>query len=139
MSGEKPVRQEKSTTEEAGEDSLPALQSWLGPFNEGVITGAEGRARVTGPCGDTMEIYLRIDNERIVESRFQVTGCAVSRACASAAAALAKGKVLEEAWDIDEKEILKTVQMVPDGERHCALLARDTLHQALENYIKSPG
>jgi nitrogen fixation NifU-like protein len=73
-----------------------------------------------------------------VESRFLVSGCEVSRACASAAAALAKGKGLEEAWDIDEKEILQTVQMVPDGERHCALLARDTLRQALENFIKNP-
>jgi nitrogen fixation protein NifU and related proteins len=134
----KPDRQEGPIAKEPASPSTPAVQSWLGPYNEGVIEGAEGRARVTGPCGDTMEIYLRIHEERIVESRFQVTGCAVSRACASAAAALANGKGLEEAWDIDEKEILKTVQMVPDDDRHCALLARDTLRQALENYIKSP-
>jgi nitrogen fixation protein NifU and related proteins len=138
MASTKQDRQGGPITKKPASPSIPAVQSWLGPFNEGVIEGAEGRARVTGPCGDTMEITLRIDNERIVESRFQVNGCAVSRACASAAAALANGKGLEEAWDIDEKEILKTVQMVPDGERHCALLARDTLRQALENYIKSP-
>lgn len=138
MSITKPDRQEGPIAKETASPSTPAVQAWLGPYNEGVIEDAEGRARVTGPCGDTMEIYLRIHEERIVESRFQVTGCAVSRACASAAAALANGKGLEEAWDIDEKEILKTVQMVPDNDRHCALLARDTLRQALENYIKSP-
>lgn len=138
MSITTPDRQGGPITKKPASPSTPAVQSWLGPFNEGVIEGAEGRARVTGPCGDTMEITLRIDNERIVESRFQVSGCAVSRACASAAAALAKGKGLEEAWDIDEKEILQTVQMVPEGDRHCALLARDTLRQALENFIKNP-
>jgi nitrogen fixation protein NifU and related proteins len=139
MSITKHDRQESPNKEEiTSSPSAPAVQSWLGPFNEGVIEGAEGRARVTGPCGDTMEIYLRIRNEHIIDSRFRVNGCAVSRACASAAAALANGKGLEEAWDIDEKEILRTLQMVPDSERHCALLARDTLRQALENYIKSP-
>ena len=65
----------------------------------------DGLAIVTGPCGDTMEISLRIEGNRITESRFQVKGCAVSRACASNAAALAKGKELEEAWDIDERDI----------------------------------
>lgn len=130
-------QQKRLPSEETPSTPAPAVQSWLGPYNEGVIEAAEGWARVTGPCGDTMEIHLRIHDDRIVDSRFQVTGCAISRACASAAAALAAGKELDEAWDIDEKGILKTVQMVPDGERHCALLARDTLRQALENYFKS--
>jgi nitrogen fixation NifU-like protein len=137
MSPKRPVQQERLFTEEPDSPSTIAVQSWLGPYNEGVMEAAEGRARVTGPCGDTMEITLRIQNEQIVDSRFRVTGCAVSRACASAAAALAKGKGLEEAWDIDEQEILRTLKMVPDSERHCALLARDTLRQALENYIKT--
>jgi nitrogen fixation NifU-like protein len=85
-----------------------------------------------------MEITLKIQDNRIQDSRFRVNGCAVSRACASAAAALAKGKELEEAWDIDEQTIITTLQMVPEQERHCALLARDTLRRAIESYLKSP-
>jgi nitrogen fixation NifU-like protein len=130
-----PGEEEKSTKALPGQ----ATQTWLGPYNEGTIDRAEGFARVTGPCGDTMEISLRVQDNRIRDSRFQVNGCAVSRACASAAAALAKGKELEEAWDIDEQTIIDTLQMVPQQERHCALLARDTLRRAIESYIKSPN
>jgi len=86
-----------------------------------------------------MEISLKIQGAKIIESRFRVNGCAVSRACASIAAALAKGKDLEEAWDIDEKKIAETLQVLPENDRHCAILARDTLRQAIERYIKSNG
>ncbi|MCU0578204.1 MAG: iron-sulfur cluster assembly scaffold protein [Desulfobacterota bacterium] len=78
MSITKHDRREGPVTKETASFSAPGVQSWLGPFNEGVIEGAEGRARVTGPCGDTMEITLRIHNESIVESRFLVSGCEVS-------------------------------------------------------------
>jgi nitrogen fixation NifU-like protein len=94
-------------------------------------------ARVTGPCGDTMEFSLKIQDNKIIDSRFQVNGCAVSRACASIDADLAKGKDVEEAWDIDQKTILQYFQQIPTEERHCALLAQNTLRQALENFIKS--
>ncbi len=113
-----------------------ALQSWLGPFNEGIIDQPDGLAKVTGPCGDTMEISLRIQGDKIIESRFRIKGCVVSRACASTAAALAKGKDLEEAWDIDEKAIAKSLPELPVDHQHCAILARDTLRRAIENYLK---
>lgn len=119
--------------------SRQPIQFWLGPYNQGVIEQPDGQARVTGPCGDTMEISLKIQGAKIIESRFRVNGCAVSRACASIAAALAKGKDLEEAWDIDEKKIAETLQVLPENDRHCAILARDTLRQAIERYIKSNG
>ena len=123
------------------EDKLPGpnVQFWLGPYNEGIIDQPDGHAKVTGPCGDTMEISLKIHGDHIIESRFRVNGCAVSRACASIAAALAKGKDLEEAWDIDEKEIAKGLPVFPADHLHCAVLARDTLRQAIERYIKSNG
>ena len=117
----------------------PPVQFWLGPYNEGIIDQPDGHARVTGPCGDTIEISLRIQGDKIMESRFRVNGCAVSRACASIAAALVKGKDLEEAWDIDEKEIAKGLPVLPADHQHCAILARDTLRQAIEKYIKSNG
>jgi nitrogen fixation protein NifU and related proteins len=119
-----------------GDSSRPAIQRWLGPYNEGVIEHPDSLGRVTGPCGDTMEISLRIENNAIIDSRFQVDGCAVSRACASMAAALAKGKELEEAWDIDEGQIAGKLLSLPEDHRHCSVLARDTLRQAIENFLK---
>jgi nitrogen fixation NifU-like protein len=115
----------------------PYLQNWLGPYNEGQLPEANGIGKITGPCGDTMVIYLRIGAERITEVRFQVDGCAFSRTCASIAASLAKGKSLEEAWDIDEHQILRSLSAIPPEEKHCAVLARDTLRQAIENFFKS--
>ena len=112
------------------------LQTWLGPYNEGELPEANGIGKITGPCGDTMMIYLRIGKEGIDEVRFQVDGCAFSRTCASIAASLAKGKSLEEAWDIDEHRILRCLSAIPPEERHCAVLARDTLRQAIENFCR---
>jgi nitrogen fixation protein NifU and related proteins len=114
----------------------PVVQFWLGPHNEGILEHPDSVGKVTGPCGDTMEISLRVEGNRIIESRFQVNGCAVSRACASIAAALAKGMELEEAWDIDEEQIASKLKSIPEDHRHCPVLARDTLRQAIEKYIK---
>jgi nitrogen fixation protein NifU and related proteins len=116
--------------------SKQPIQFWLGLYNEGVIEQPDSQAKVTGPCGDTMEISLRVEGNKIIESRFQVKGCTVSRACASIAAALAKGKELEEAWDIDEGQIAAKLQHIPEDHRHCPVLARDTLRQAIENYLR---
>jgi nitrogen fixation protein NifU and related proteins len=116
--------------------SKQPIQFWLGPYNEGVIEKPDSLAKVTGPCGDTVEISLRVERNKIIESRFQCNGCAVSRACASMAASLAKGKELEEAWDIDEEQITAKLQKIPEDHQHCPILARDTLRQAIENYLK---
>ncbi|MBI4763299.1 MAG: iron-sulfur cluster assembly scaffold protein [Deltaproteobacteria bacterium] len=116
--------------------SKQPIQYWLGPFSEGVIEKPDGLAKITGPCGDSMEISLRVEGNKIIECQFRVDGCAVSRACASMAAALAKGKELEEAWDIDEGQIAVKLKGIPEDHRHCPVLARDTLRQAIEKYIK---
>ncbi|MEW6187045.1 MAG: iron-sulfur cluster assembly scaffold protein [Thermodesulfobacteriota bacterium] len=116
--------------------SRPMVQFWLGPHNEGLLDHPDSVGRVTGPCGDTMEISLKIDHNKILDSRFQVQGCAVSKACASIAAAMAKGKELEEAWDIDEGQISGILKDIPADHLHCPVLARDTLRQAIENYLK---
>ena len=116
--------------------SQPMVQFWLGPHNEGSLEQPDSVGKVTGPCGDTMEISLRIKGNKILDSRFIVEGCAVSKACASIAAALAKGKELEEAWDIDEGQISGKLKDIPADHLHCPVLARDTLRQAIENYLK---
>jgi nitrogen fixation protein NifU and related proteins len=121
---------------EKGNSARPVVQFWLGPHNEGILEHPDSVGKVTGPCGDTMEISLRIEANKIIDSRFQVNGCVVSRACASIAAALAKGKELEEAWDINERQIAGELQKIPKDHRHCPVLARDTLRQAIEKYIK---
>jgi nitrogen fixation protein NifU and related proteins len=130
-----PVSETKEKSKRAPSKTTPRI--WLGPFNEGIMDRTDGVAEVTGPCGDTMEIALKIEGNRVLDSRFRARGCAVSRSCASMAAALAKGKALEEAWDINEEDIARNLPELPVDHRHCAVLARDTLRQAIEAYIKS--
>jgi nitrogen fixation protein NifU and related proteins len=130
-----PVSETEEKSKKSSSRTTPRF--WLGPMNEGIMTQPDGVAEVTGPCGDTMEIALKIEGNRVLDSRFRARGCAVSRACASRAAALARGKALEEAWDINEEDIARDLPELPVDHRHCAVLARDTLRQAIEAYIKS--
>jgi nitrogen fixation protein NifU and related proteins len=130
-----PVSEPEEKSKRSSSRTTPRI--WLGPFNEGIMDQPDGVGEITGPCGDTMEIALRIKGNRVRDSRFRSKGCAVSRACASRAAALAKGKALEEAWDINEEDIARDLPELPVDHRHCALLARDTLRKAIEAYIKS--
>ena len=127
---------EKRTSDAEEHSSGSAVQFWLGPHNEGLLENPDTVGRVTGPCGDTMEISLRIEGNKIIDSRFQVVGCQISKACASMAAALAREKELEEAWDINENNITECLPSIPENHRHCPVLARDTLRQAIEKYIK---
>jgi nitrogen fixation NifU-like protein len=121
---------------EKGDSARQVVQFWLGPHNEGILDHPDSVGKITGPCGDTVEIFLRIEGNKIIDCRFQIDGCAVSRACASMAVSLAKGKELEEAWDIDERQITAELPKIPEDHRHCPVLARDTLRKAIENYLK---
>ena len=100
------------------------------PRNLGAPQRADGYARVTGQCGDTMEIWLCCHGERIVEARFVTTGCGPSLASGSAVTELARGLPLDEALAIGPGEVLRTLGGLPDESRHCAALAAETLHAA---------
>jgi ATP-binding protein involved in chromosome partitioning len=95
---------------------------------------ADGHACITGPCGDTMEFWLRIREGRIVRAQFITDGCWPSIASGSAAAKLAEGKTLEEAARISQDAVLEAVGGLPEESRHCALLAATTLTAAVTNY-----
>jgi nitrogen fixation NifU-like protein len=94
----------------------------------------DGYARFTGPCGDTVEIFLRVKNERIEDISYTTDGCLTSHAAVSAATEMAKGKSPGECLRISQSAILDHLGGLPEGEQHCALLASITLHKALRNY-----
>lgn len=107
------------------------------PRNVGRIKDAEGFVRVTGPCGDTMEITLRIKNDRIVDVAFWTDGCGTSIACGSMTTQLVKGKSITDALKIDSKQILSALGGLPESDAHCALLASNTLKGAIKDYHAS--
>lgn len=105
------------------------------PRNVGSIPNADGFARVTGPCGDTMEIWLRVKDGRIRDATFWTDGCGPSIACGSMATKMVMGKRTAEALRITQEDILNSLGGLPEESLHCALLAANTLKQALRDYI----
>jgi len=106
----------------------------LNPRNCGVIDKPDGYAKVTGPCGDTVEIFLRINNGKIQDIQYTTDGCMTSHAAVSAATIMAKGKLLNECIKINQTSILEHLGGMPEDSQHCALLAATTLHRALRNF-----
>jgi len=117
--------------------SEKVIERWLNPRNLGKIRKPDGFARIKGPCGDTMQISFRVKDNRISKIKFITDGCASSIASGSMATELAQGKKLEEAAEISQQKILKTLKGLPEESVHCALLASNTLKEAIRNYFNS--
>ena len=95
------------------------------------------RFTYTGPCGDTMEIFLKIESNIIKDAKFQATGCAGSFISGSALTKMVKGRTLEEAEKIDREDVLNHLGGIPEAKIHCAYLAVITLRKAIEKYGKN--
>ena len=106
----------------------------MNPRNLGDMEDADGFARVTGPCGDTMEIWLRAKNGNLTDITFLTDGCGTSIASGSMVTEMAKGKNVTEAQKISQQDVLTALDGLPEESQHCALLAADTLKEAIRNY-----
>ena len=85
----------------------------LNPRNVGDIEEYSGLADYTGPCGDSMQIWLKVEDEKITDASFMTDG-----------------------WNLDQKTVLKELGGLPEEKEHCALLAERTLKQAIDDYLK---
>ena len=119
------------------EYSATAIDHAQNPRNVGTLDSCNGHARITGPCGDTMEFWLQVRNGRIRQANFITDGCGSSAACGSITTELVTGKTVDEAYCIEQKDVLDALGGFPEGAQHCALLAADTLRAACEDYIKN--
>jgi len=98
----------------------------------------DAEARITGRCGDTMEIRLSFDSTgRVKDTSHWTNGCAYSLTCVSSAAEHAIGKTPEEILDIRADFIQQSVGGLSKDHMHCATLAEETLHAAIDNYMRS--
>jgi nitrogen fixation NifU-like protein len=111
------------------------FQRWLNPLYMGHMENPDGHAKVTGSCGDTMEIFLKFEDNRVKEASFNTDGCGTSTVCGSFAAEMAIGKTTDELIDITGEEIIKVLGGLPNSERHCAFLSAETLQEALNDYM----
>ncbi|MBW1613598.1 MAG: iron-sulfur cluster assembly scaffold protein [Deltaproteobacteria bacterium] len=117
--------------------SEKVIERWLNPKYMGEMENPQGYGKVTGTCGDTVQIFLRADNNKIIDARFITDGCATTIAAGCMACELAMGKPLKEAFKITKDIILEGLGGLPEESIHCALLASDTLKAALNDYIQS--
>ena len=101
------------------------------------MQGPDGQARVTGNCGDTMEISLKFSGDKVSGVRHWTDGCSVSQQCIAGAALLARGKSCEQLHRITMMDIMELVGQLPDSHLHCAQLAETTLQKALGSYSRS--
>ena len=107
----------------------------MNPRNVGSMPDAEGFTSVTGPCGDTMEIWLRVKADRVVDATFWTDGCGTTIAAGSMITELAKGKAVGEALKITQQDVLNASGGLPEESLHCALLAANTLKGAIKDYL----
>jgi len=113
------------------------IERWLNPRNLGKIRNPDGFAKIKGPCGDTMQISFKVKGGRLSKIKFMTDGCASSIAAGSMATELAQGKKIKEAAEISQQMILDALDVLPEESVHCALLASNTLKEAIKKYLNS--
>jgi len=115
---------------------LTALEHAENPRNMGPLENFNGHARITGPCGDTMEFWIQVQEGKIKKVSFITDGCGPSIASGSMTTCLAEGKTVDEAKSISQKKVLEALEGLPEESQHCALLAANTLKAACDDYLK---
>ncbi len=116
--------------------SEKAIGYYLNKVNVGELSEPDAYAIYTGPCGDTMEVFLRIEDSVIKEVKFQAIGCAGAFSSCSALTEMIRGKTLEEAEGIEEEEIIEYLGGIPMAKVHCTCLSKRALQRAIKQYKK---
>jgi nitrogen fixation NifU-like protein len=115
--------------------SEAVVEHSMDPRNLGEIEDANGFARVTGPCGDTMSMWLKVNGGTIINASFMTDGCGTTIASGSMVTEMVKGKSISEAQKTTQHDVLDALGGLPQESEHCALLAANTLKAAIRDYI----
>jgi len=112
-----------------------AIDYFLRKPNMGSIPDANHMTELTGPCGDTMRCYLKLDDQgRIQDAKYQVLGCPGAISAAMALVDLVRGKTLDEALTVKDRDVFRELVEIPDQKQHCIRLAVKTLEKAIKEY-----
>jgi len=111
------------------------MEHFQNPRNMGVLEDADGVGTVGNPsCGDVMKVMIKVSDNKIRDIKFQTFGCAAAIASSSMMTELAKGKSLDEASKITNKDVSLALGELPPIKEHCSNLAADALKKAIENF-----
>ncbi len=125
-------------------DPLPysekVMDHFLNPRNVGDMPDASGVGTVGNPiCGDVMKMFLKIENDVIMEAKFKTFGCGAAIATSSMVTEMVKGKTITEALQISNKAVAEALGGLPAIKMHCSVLAEEALRSALQNYYEKKG
>ena len=110
------------------------------PRNVGVIENADGVGEVgNAKCGDIMKIYLKIENDIIVDVKFETFGCGSAIASSSMATEMIMGKSIQEAMELTNKAVAEALDGLPAHKMHCSGLAEEAIKNALKDYYDRNG
>ena len=111
------------------------IDHFMNPRNVGEIPDADGVGQVGNPkCGDIMKMYLKIDNDIIIDAKFKTFGCAAAIATSSKATELIIGKTVDEALQLTNKAVAEALEGLPPIKMHCSNLAEEAIRSALADY-----
>jgi nitrogen fixation NifU-like protein len=116
-----------------------AIDYYLERKNMGVLENADQVSELTGHCGDTMKVYLKVKDGRVEDLRYQVLGCPGAIASAMAAVELVRGKTLAEAKKLKDGDIFKEIVDLPDQKQHCIRLSVKALQKVIDDYSGNNG
>ena len=115
--------------------SEKVMDHFTHPRNVGVIENADGVGEVgNAKCGDIMKIYLKIENEIIVDVKFETFGCGSAIASSSMATEMIMGKSIHEAMALTNKAVAEALDGLPAHKLHCSVLAEEAIKNALKDY-----
>ena len=115
--------------------SEKVMDHFRDPRNMGEIPDADGVGTVGNPvCGDLMNIYIKVADEKIMDIKFKTFGCGAAIATSSMITELAKGKTLDEAMKITRQDVADSLDGLPPVKMHCSNLAADGLREAIKDY-----
>jgi nitrogen fixation NifU-like protein len=112
-----------------------AFARWKKPLYMGPMPEADACGRVTGTCGDTIQVFLRVVDGRVAAATFTTDGCGPSAICGSFAAEMSMGRKVEELVDFAGEAILERTGGLPEGDRHCAFLSAAAVRAAVDDYM----
>lgn len=115
--------------------SEKVMDHFRNPRNVGTIENADAIGEVgNAKCGDIMKIYMKIEDETIVDVKFETFGCGSAIASSSMATELIKGKKLSEALQLTNKAVTEALDGLPTHKIHCSVLAEEAIKSALKDY-----
>ncbi len=114
----------------------PIIEHFLRPLNVGDIPDADGVGTVGDPeCGDYFKVWIKVEGERLADIKYRIQGCPAAIATCSMMSELAMGMTVDEAYGLDEIDIVKALGGLPEAKEHCSGHAAAALHAAIDDFV----